>query len=160
MAVVADDARYQITRAGLDGLEAELHDLETRGRKEMAERIKFARSFGDLKENADYHDAKNDQAHLETRILQLRERIRHAIVVEPAAGGGRVALGSKVTVRDEEGGRERRYELVSSLESDAASGRLSFESPLAQALAGAAEGDVVEFEAPRGVRRLRVLAVG
>ena len=154
-----EEARYQITAAALEELERELEDLETNARREMAERIRTARGWGDLKENAEYHAAKEAQAHLETRIKILRDRVRNAIVVEPAAGGGPIALGSAVTVRDEESGKERHYTLVSTSEADAAQGRLSLQSPLARALAGAAEGDVVAFEAPRGTRRLRIVAV-
>ena len=157
---MTDDARYQITADGLKTLEAELNALETSGRAEIAERIKVARDFGDLKENSEYHDAKNDQAHLETKILQLRDRVNNAVVVDSAAGGDVIALGSSVTVRDEDSEKESTYELVSATEADATQGRLSFDSPLARALAGAGVGDVVEFEAPRGIRRLRVLTVG
>jgi transcription elongation factor GreA len=154
-----DDARYQITAEGLKVLEAELHELETAGRQEIAERIKVARDFGDLKENSEYHDAKNDQAHLETKILHLRDRANNAIVVEPAAGSARIALGSKVTVADENGGSETHYELVSATEADLKQGRLSFDSPLARALTGSAAGDVVQFQTPRGPRRLRIVTV-
>lgn len=159
MTAVSDDARYQITPDGLAALEREIQELEGAGRQEMADRIRTARAWGDLKENSEYHDAKNSQAHLETRIKLLRDRLRNAVVVEPADGGGPVALGSTVTVREEEGGAERRYTLVSATEADAPSGRLSFQSPLARALTGASAGDVVTFDAPRGTRRLRVVAV-
>jgi transcription elongation factor GreA len=159
-AVNEDSARYQITAEGLAALERELNELETEGRAEMADRIKTARAFGDLKENSEYHDAKNDQAHLETKILLLRDRARNAVVVKSAVGSGRIALGSAVTVHDEESGTETRYELVSANEADLKQGRLSFESPLARALTGASIDDVVEFQAPRGTRRLRILSIG
>ena len=92
------------TAAGLEALHAELAELEGDGRREIAARIKTAREWGDLKENSEYHDAKNEQAHLETRILRLREKIANAVVVEDAAPtGGVVGFGSTVVVRDEDG---------------------------------------------------------
>jgi len=148
-----------MTRQAYETLEAELHALETDGRAAMAERIKTARAWGDLKENAEYHDAKDAQAHLETRILRLQERRRSAVIVEAQAGAEQVALGSSVTVRDAESGREQTHTLVSAHESDPKAGRLSVESPLAQALAGARVGDEVAFEAPRGARRLQVVRI-
>ncbi len=155
---MADDARYQITPSALQELEAELEKLETVDRKEMAARIKTAREWGDLKENAEYHDAKNDQGHLETKILRIQDRIRNAIVVEPpAASTGVVTLGSTVVVHDEEKGRDSTYLIVTTQEAAPAEGKLGLDSPIAQALVGAAEGDVVEFRAPKGVRHLRVV---
>jgi transcription elongation factor GreA len=156
---VPDDLSNQMTREAYAALEAELAELETEGRRAMAERIKTARAWGDLKENAEYHDAKDAQAHLETRILRLQERRRNAVVVEAATGSDRVGLGSAVTVRDAESGREQTHTLVSANEADPASGRLSVEAPLAQALAGAAVGDEVTFQAPRGTRRLVVVSI-
>ena len=108
----------QITQEGLAALEAELHHLENDARREMAERLRTARAWGDLKENSEYHDAKNAQAHLETKILRLRELRRNAVVVEPGAADGRVGLGTAVTVRDLESGRETVHTLVSASESD------------------------------------------
>jgi transcription elongation factor GreA len=156
---VSDDLSHQMTREAYEALEAEIHELETKGRAAMAERIKTARAWGDLKENAEYHDAKDAQAHLETKILRLQQRRRSAVIVEAQAGGERVALGSVVTVRDAESGREQTHTLVSAHESDPASGRLSVESPLAKALAGARAGDEVAFTVPRGTRRLQVLRI-
>lgn len=153
------ETRYQITREGLDALEAELHELETTARQEISERIKTARDFGDLKENSEYHDAKDQQAHLETKILVLRDRTSNAVVVESGSGGTTIGLGSRVRVRDEDSGSESSYELVSSLEADASAGRLSFDSPLAQAIRGGEVGQVIEFAAPKRTRRLRVLEV-
>jgi transcription elongation factor GreA len=156
---VSEDLRHHMTRQAYEALEAELHQLETEGRAAMADRIRTARAWGDLKENAEYHDAKDAQAHLETKILRLRERRRNAVVVEANAETGRVGLGSAVTVRDLDSGREATHTLVSAHESDPRSGRLSVESPLAQALAGARVGDELAFEAPRGTRRLQVVRI-
>jgi transcription elongation factor GreA len=153
------DASRHISPAGLAALEAELRALETEGRQAIAERIKTARDFGDLKENAEYHDAKEAQAHLETKILRLRELRDNAVVVEPGGETGEIALGSVVTVRDLDSGREARHTIVSAAESDPAGGRLSIDSPLGRALTGARAGDEVVFEAPRGQRRLEVVAI-
>jgi transcription elongation factor GreA len=154
-----DDAGRHISPAGLAALEAELRELETEGRREIAERIKIARDFGDLSENAEYHDAKNAQAHLETKILRLRQLRDNAVVVEPGGASGEVALGAVVKVRDLDTGREAEHTIVSAAESDPASGRLSIDSPLGRALTGARVGDEVTFDAPRGKRRLEVVAV-
>jgi transcription elongation factor GreA len=154
-----DDAGRHISPAGLAALEAELRELETEGRREIAERIKTARDFGDLSENAEYHDAKNAQAHLETKILRLRQLRDNAVVVEPGGASGEVALGAVVKVRDLDTGREAEHTIVSAAESDPASGRLSIDSPLGRALTGARVGDEVTFDAPRGKRRLGIVAV-
>jgi transcription elongation factor GreA len=154
------DAGYAITQEGLDALRAELHELETTGRAEMAARIKNARDYGDLKENAEYHAAKEDQAHLETRIARLTQRLRGATVVAPPAQDGVVAFGSTVEVRDDESGRTSTYTIVGAAEASATDGRLSIESPVAQALLGARAGEAVAFETPRGARTLHVVRVG
>ena len=159
VSAVNEDVGNQITPRALAALEAELHELETEGRREMAERLRTARAWGDLSENAEYHDAKNAQAHLETKILRLQDMRRNAVVVEPGATGGAAGLGVAVTVRDLDSGREATHMLVSAAESDPANGRLSIDSPLGRALAGAHAGDEVEFEAPRGRRRLAVVAL-
>lgn len=152
---------YAITQEGLDALRAELEQLETGARAEIAARIKTAREWGDLKENAEYHAAKEDQAHLETRIKRLQERLRGAKVVEADAGpDGVVSFGSTVEVRDETSGRTARYTLVGAAEASAGDGRLSIESPVAEALVGAREGDAVTVETPGGERTFQVLRVG
>src|ERR1700735_5438863 len=107
------DAPNLITAEGLEQLNAELAGLEGEGRRAIAARIKTAREWGDLKENSEYHDAKNDQAHLETKIKLLRERLAGAKVVEAVERSGVVGFGSTVSVRDEDG-REQRFEIVSS----------------------------------------------
>src|SRR3977135_2274496 len=101
-----------ITGAGLEVLRAELAELETEGRRAMAERILAARELGDLKENAEYHIAKDDQAHLETKILRLRTRLRNAVVVEPEGGGATVAFGRSAEILDEESGRLHTWTIV------------------------------------------------
>ena len=149
-----------ITAEGLEALKEELHRLENEGRQQMARRISAAREHGDLKENAEYHAAKEDQAHLETRISRLAERLRNARVVETAADAEVVHFGSTVHVVDEQSGRAQTFTLVGPTEADLKNGRLSAESPMAQALMGAAPGDVVEVAAPSGPRRWRVERLG
>jgi transcription elongation factor GreA len=156
---VADPTPFEpageaITRAGLDALEAELGELETEGRRAMGERLLAARALGDLKENAEYHIAKDDQAHLETRIKRLRARLRDAVVVEEA-DEATFAFGRTAEVRDEDG-NVHTWTIVGATEADVAQGRLSVESPVASALLGRAPGEVVEVETPRGPRKYRV----
>ena len=154
-----DDVGSQVTPQGLAALEAELHQLETEAREQMAERLRTARAWGDLKENSEYHDAKDAQAHLETKIKRLRELRRNAVVVEPGARRGEVGLGAVVTVRDLDSGRETAHTLVGASESDPAGGRLSIDSPLGRALAGKRLGDELTFAAPRGQRRLAIVGL-
>jgi transcription elongation factor GreA len=118
----------------------------------MAARIKAARELGDLKENAEYHIAKEDQAHLETRIKRLRERLRSAVVVEVDGGGESFAFGRTAEVLDQGSGRVSTWTLVGSTEADLSAGRLSAESPIGRSLRDAAVGKPVEVETPRGTR--------
>jgi transcription elongation factor GreA len=141
-------------------LQREIEHLETEGRREIAERIKTARAFGDLKENAEYHDAKNAQAHLETRIIRLRDQLLRAEVQESPPPDDVVALGTRVTVKDESSGRTDTFTLVPVTEADPSAGKLSFESPLARALVGARTGDTVQVVTPRGERRVTAVALG
>jgi len=155
------DAVNLTTAEGLAAMEAELAALEGEGRREIADRIKVAREWGDLKENSEYHDAKNEQAHLETKIARLRERITGAVVVErsdDAGQSGVVSFGSTVVVRGDDG-REQTWRIVSSHDASPREGLLSAESPVAQALMGRAVGDEVSVALPRGRRALTVLSV-
>jgi transcription elongation factor GreA len=145
-----------ITPAGLDALEAELKELQTAGRRAMAERILAARELGDLKENAEYHIAKDDQAHLETRIERLRERLRNAVVVETSARNTTFAFGCTAEILDEDSGKLHRWTIVGPTEADPAQGKLSAESPVANALLGRTPGEVVEVRTPRGPRSYRL----
>jgi transcription elongation factor GreA len=154
---VQDDANV-ISAEGLESLEAQLQELEGEARREIAARIKVAREWGDLKENSEYHDAKNDQAHLETRIARLRERISRSVIVEQAPHDGVVGFGSTVTVRDERG-REQTWQIVSSHEAAPGEGRLSADSPVARALNGRRPGDQAQVDLPRGAVALTVVAV-
>jgi transcription elongation factor GreA len=149
-----------ITAAGLKALQAELELLETVKRREIADRIKVARDFGDLKENSEYHDAKNDQAHLETKILRVREQLVAAVVREVETQTEIIGFGSRVEVEDAAAGKTRTYTIVSAPEADPADGKLSIDSPVGKALVGARVGDTVKITTPRGDRALKVLAIG
>lgn len=149
-----------ITREGLAQLKAELAELEGEGRRAIAQRILAARELGDLSENAEYHAAKEDQAHLETKIARLTERLRNATVVEAAEDATVVTFGASVSVTDVESGTTTNYTIVGPTEADLKEGKLSAESPVAKALMGAAPGDTVAVSTPRGTRELRVESLG
>lgn len=147
-----------ITQAGLDELKAELTELEGPARLKMAERIKVAREEGDLKENAEYHVAKEDQAHLETRIKRLQERQRNAVVVEVSRiDSDTFAFGRSAEVLDESKDETNVWTLVGSTEANLAEGRLSAESPIGRALMDAKVGATVKVETPKGDRSFKVL---
>lgn len=146
-----------ITAAGIEELKAELAELEGPRRQEMAERIKAARELGDLKENADYHIAKEDQAHLETRIKRLQERLHKAVVVEVDTKADSFAFGRSAEILDESRGATSVWTLVGSTEANLAEGRLSAESPIGRALMDARVGATVEAETPGGRRAFKVL---
>ena len=151
-------SEYAITPEGLRDLQAELERLSTEERRAIAERIRVARDFGDLKENSEYHDAKNDQALLERRITILEDRLRNADVQEGGAADV-AALGREVEVVDEDSGRRLTYRLVGSTEADAKTGRLSVASPVGRALLDRRVGDSVPVATPRGRRSFRIDAV-
>jgi transcription elongation factor GreA len=147
-----------ITQEGLDELSAELAELEGPARKAMAARIKVAREEGDLKENAEYHVAKEDQAHLETRIKRLQERQRNAVVVEVSSiDSDTFTFGRTAEVLDESKGETNAWTLVGSTEANLAEGRLSAESPIGRALMDAKVGSTVSVETPKGKRSFKVL---
>jgi transcription elongation factor GreA len=145
-----------ITPEGLEALKAELFHLESAARREIAQRILVARGHGDLKENAEYHAAKEDQAHLETRIKRLRQRLRNAVVVEPEHESAMFSFGRTADVIDEDTGDVQTWTIVGPTEADRAAGKLSAESPVARALLDHAPGEVIEVPTPRGTRRLRI----
>jgi transcription elongation factor GreA len=146
-----------ITQAGLEALKAELNELETVTRREIAQRILTARGHGDLKENAEYHAAKDDQAHLETRILRLRQRLRSAVVVEAATAGELFSFARPAEIHDEDTGETYTWTIVGAAEADRSAGRLSAESPIARALLDRAVGETVEVSTPKRVRRLKIV---
>jgi transcription elongation factor GreA len=151
-----ESADEPITPEGVVALRAEIEELEGPRRRELAARIKAARELGDLKENAEYHIAKNDQAHLETKIRRLRERLHHSVVVEAGPGTESFSFGSTAEIVEDGSGRMHRWTLVGSTEADLAQGRLSVESPVGSALRDRRVGEVVSIETPRGERRFRI----
>jgi transcription elongation factor GreA len=143
-----------ITPEGLEKLKDEIEHLTTTKRREVAERIKEAREFGDIAENAEYDDAKNEQALLEQRIAQLEERLRRSTVIdEKSIGTDEVAFGSIVHVKDQKTGNSQKFQIVGSTEANPLEHRLSNESPIGKALVGRKRNDVVTVEVPRGPRK-------
>jgi transcription elongation factor GreA len=142
-----------ITKEGLDKLKQDLEHLQTVKRREVAERIKEAREFGDIMENSEYDDAKNEQAMLEQRIAQLEDRVRRATVVESKdVENGVVNVGVVVHVKDQKSGDSKKFQLVGAAEAQPPD-KLSNESPVGKALIGHKRGDVVTVEVPRGPKR-------
>ena len=153
-----DDKPVHLTRGGLALLEDELAQLVTVRRAEVAERIRHARDFGDITENAEYTEAKNEQGLVEGRIMTLESMIRNAVVIEEAEReAGVVALGASVKVSMDDG--EETYSLVGAAEADPLAGRISNESPLGRALIGHRAGEEVEWTSPMGTSRVRIVAV-
>jgi transcription elongation factor GreA len=149
----------RMTAAARDALVAEIAKLEGEGRREVAARIKVAREWGDLKENAEYHAAKDDAAMLDLKITRLRDKLRSAEIVDLASGAEGAGLGSKVTYTDEGSGREMSHTLVAAVEARPGDGLISIASPVGRTLAGATPGDTRKLETPQGLRTLKVVAV-
>ena len=143
-----------ITKDGLDKLQAEIEHLSTVKRREVAQRIKEAREFGDITENSEYDDAKNEQALLEQRIAQLEERSRRAVVIDASkVDTESVQVGNRVHVKDQKSGDSRKFQIVGPAEANPAEQKLSNESPIGKALLGRKRGEVVTVEVPRGPRK-------
>jgi len=145
---------------GLKQLEQELLHLRTAKRLEVADRIKQAREYGDISENSEYEDAKNEQAFIEGRILVLEKMLRNARVIdEPTGNSGVVVIGSTVVLRDLEYGDELTYSIVGTTEADPSQSKISNESPVGRAIMGQKIGTTVEVDAPDGVIKYEILAV-
>ena len=142
------DNNYILTQEGKEKLEEELHYLETEKRAEIGERIKVAREFGDISENSEYDDAKNEQGLMEARIAEISRILSEATVVNTPKRSNKVNIGSTVTVNM--GGRERVFTIVGGAESDVAAGKISNESPVGSALLGHKKGDTIEATGPTG----------
>ena len=151
------DKPVLLTKDGISKLERELDELRTVRRSEIAERIKYAKDFGDISENAEYEDAKNEQGMVEGRILVLENMLRNAVVIEEGPNGGVVGLGSIVDVQDEFG--KQTFTIVGPAEVDVSAGRISLESPMGKALIGHKVGEEVEVQSPAGPRRVKVVRV-
>ncbi len=140
---------FKMTVAGKAELEAELETLKTEGRIDIAEKLKVARSYGDLSENSEYDEAKSEQAKIEARINELEYQLDHAVIID-AGDNSSVSMGSKVTVVRKTDNKELQYEIVGFSQTDPAAGKISDESPVGAALVGAKIGDIVVVEAPIG----------
>ena len=147
---------YKMSQARKDELEAELLYSKTTRADEIAELIKEARGFGDLSENSEYDEAKNEQGKLYSRIAELEDILLHAVVVDEAEDLGKVSIGSRVTVVRLDDNTAMTVNIVGSQESNFMEKKYSEDSPFGKALMGAKEGDTVNVDAPRGVIRYRV----
>jgi transcription elongation factor GreA len=149
-----------LTQNGLQKLEEELDELKTVKRREVAERIKIAISYGDISENSEYEDAKNEQAFIEGRIITLEKMLRNARIIHTSdVDTGVVSVGSTVIIRDLEFGDDLEYTIVGSAEADPAENKISNESPVGRALLGRGIGDKIEVNVPAGAIKYEILEI-
>ena len=149
-----------LTPEGYEKLKQEIETLSTEKRREVADRIRVAREFGDISENAEYDDAKNEQALLEHRIATLEERLRNARVISKKdVAKDVVSIGSKVKLRDIDAKQTVEYRIVGSAEANPAENKLSNESPVGKAIIGKKKGETVEVAAPRGAMKFKILEI-
>lgn len=154
------EKEYKMSQARKDELEQELNYLKTTRSDEVAEQIKVARGFGDLSENSEYDEAKNEQGKLYSRIAELEEIIKHAVVVTgDSYAADEVSPGCRFIVKDLEEDEEEEYHFVGSQEADPMDGKISDESPFGKAMLGKKVGDVVEVEAPIGIVKYEILKI-
>jgi transcription elongation factor GreA len=157
---MAEEKKHYMTEEGKRKLEDELEFLKTERRKEVVERIKIARSFGDLSENSEYDSAKEEQAFVEGRIIQLEKMIRNAVMIEEEAGSSHVvSLGKRVKFVELPDGDEEEYTIVGSAESDPAEGKISNDSPMAKSILGRSVGDKVTVQTPAGDMSIEILEI-
>lgn len=157
---MATEKTYPMTLAGKEKLEQELENLKTVKRKEVVERIKIARSFGDLSENSEYDAAKDEQAFVEGRITQIENMIRNAVIIEESAENSTiVSLGKTVTFIELPDGDEETYTIVGSAEADPFEGKISNDSPIARSLLGKQIDDEVVVQTPGGDMRVKIVSV-
>ena len=147
----------QLTKEGLEKLKEELEHLMVVKRKEVAEKLNYAISFGDLSENAAYDDARNEQSFVEARILELQDIISKSSVIDFPQKGGKIRVGSSVIV--EVDGKNETFTIVGPEEADIINGKLSYKSPLGEMLFGREEGDKVQFQSPGGIMEYKVVKV-
>ena len=149
-----------LTPEGYEKLKQEIDYLQSDKRREVAERIRVAREFGDIAENAEYDDAKNEQAMLEHKIAQLEERILSArVITKKEISKDAVSVGAHVRLRDMQANKTFEYHIVGSAEADPTANKLSNESPVGKAIMGHKKGDVVEVTAPRGSLKFKILEI-
>ena len=150
----------KITDDGLKKLQDELENLKTNGRADIAEKIKVARGYGDLSENSEYDEAKNEQAKIEARIVEIEAMLKNIEIIEDVKGKAKsVVIGVKVKVLDLEFDEEDEYRVVGSTEADPTNGKISDESPVGKALLGKKVGDEVIVDAPDGEFKLKILEI-
>lgn len=149
----------KLTDEGLKKLQDELEMLKTQGRKDIAEKIKVARGYGDLSENSEYDEAKNEQAKIEARIVELESMLKNVEIIAKGEDDGTVQLGTRVKVLDVEFGEECEYTLVGSPEADVSRGLISDESPVGRALIGRRAGETVTAETPSGDVEFKIIAI-
>lgn len=155
---MAEMQQTYVTQEFLEKMKKELDYLKSTKRLEVAQRLKEAIAMGDLSENSEYVDAKNEQAFTEGKILELEAKIRTAVVIE-AAKGDHVSMASKVVIKDLETGETEEVTIVGSSEADPFAGKISNESPVGRALIGGKPGDVVEANAPAGILKYQIMEV-
>ena len=152
--------KFKMSQERYNQLKDELHYMETVREREVAEQIKEARSFGDLSENSEYDEAKNEQAKIEARIVEIEAMLKNVEIIEDVKGNTKsVIVGVKVKVLDEEYGDECEYRVVGSTEADPRNGKISDESPVGKALLGKKIGEEVIVEAPGGEFKLKILGI-
>lgn len=157
---MAEEKEYYMTQEGKEKLEKELEILKTEKRKEVVERIKVARGFGDLSENSEYDAAKDEQAFVESRIAQLEKMIRNAVIIEDSDENPNVVtIGKKVKFIELPDGDEETYMIVGSAESDPLEGKISNDSPMAKSLIGKTIGDEVVVQTPGGELNVKIIEV-
>src|SRR5690606_29573501 len=156
---MAEERRYYMTQEGKEKLEKELEELKTVRRPEVVERIKIARSFGDLSENSEYDAAKDEQAFVESKIAQLEKMIRNAVIIESDDNNDEVQLGKRVKFIELPDGEEEEYQIVGSAEADPFEGKISNDSPMAKALLGRKVDDVVKLTTPGGDMEVRIISI-
>ena len=156
-----ENKQILLTDEGLKKLEEELEYLKTEKRKDVAEKIKHARGFGDLSENSEYDEAKDEQAKVELRIVEIEKMLKHAKVIDnDDINLDIVSVGSKLRIYDYDFDEEVSYTIVGSTEADPENGKISDESPIGKALLGKALGETVDVETPGGIVKLKILEIG
>ena len=149
-----------LTSEGYLELENELHYLKTEKRKEVTQTLKEARALGDLSENSEYEQAREDQANLEKRIIEVEYALEHATVIDNAESDGTVGIGCQVKLKYEDDDDTESYKIVGSQEADPFNNKISNESPIAAAIMGKKVGDTVEVSSPDGVYSVQIVAIG
>lgn len=153
---MSEEQEVLLTAEGFKKLEDELEHLKTVRRREVAARIKQAIDFGDLSENSEYDDAKNEQAFIEGRIVELGSKLSHAKIIMEAGGAKKAVMGSTIVLEDLETGEKMTYTLVGSMEADPMQNKISNESPVGHSILGKAVGAVVDVQAPAGVLKYKI----